>query len=230
MKEGWTAIIPARGGSKGLPQKNVKLLLGKPLYMYSVDVAIAAGAARVIIATDMEEITKVTHHSSVEIYQRSSASATDDAPMNRLLSEVIEQCDISGVTVLLQPTSPLRQVEDVKASVVRFIDETASLVMSVVAAEKSVLKWGLIEDGKFHTLNKPEYCFWNRQALPEVYRPNGAIYVFDGQTFLHQGNFDTQHILPYQMSERDSTDIDSLEDFLKVESYLGNAENVDSKS
>lgn len=209
----WTAIVPIRGGSKGLPGKNTLKLNGIPLYMHSVNQAIKAGATRVLITTDIEEVLLAEHPAQVELYRRPDHLCMDSTPMTPVLMDVIETFSLEGIVVLLQATSPLRTIEIVKESVSVFSDNNDNLVMSVSEIDSSILKYGLVEQDRFIPISRPEYCFTNRQSLPEVYRPNGAVYVFDASWFTLNGGFTTDSIGAVIMEEKDSQDIDSINDF-----------------
>ena len=92
--------------------------------------------------------------------------------------------------------------------------------MSVTEADRGVLKWGRLEGSRFVPLSSPEHCFANRQSLPPVVRPNGAIYVLDAAGFLARGSFVTEHIGVVEMSAERSQDIDNLEDFERCAAIL----------
>lgn len=217
----WTAIVPVRGGSKGLPGKNTRLLAGKPLYRHAVDLALAAGADRVLISTDMADILQAPQPQRVQLLQRPAALCADSTPMAPVLLHVLEVAAVQGTVVLLQATSPLRVLADVQDALERFASARFDLVMSVTEAERSVLKWGQRkEDGTFVPLSAPEHCFANRQSLPPVYRPNGAVYAFDAATFVHNGGFVSQRLGTVLMPSERSHDIDTLADFERCEALL----------
>ncbi|SUB00374.1 N-acylneuraminate cytidylyltransferase [Pannonibacter phragmitetus] len=211
-----TAIIPARDGSKGLPGKNVRLLAGKPLYMHSVDAALAAGIGRIIISTDIDEIFTHPLPPGVECVRRPPELAQDSTVMAEVLQDLLPRTGVtSGIAVLLQPTSPLRRAETVRNGIGLFRKGGASLVMSVSPADSAVLKWGFADGDRFVPLVSPDFCFANRQSLPTLIRPNGVLYVFDAAQFMADGNFSAESIrvLPVQADE--AQDIDTAEDFLR---------------
>lgn len=217
----WTAIVPVRGGSKGLPGKNTRLLAGKPLYRHAVDLALAAGADRVLISTDMADILQAPQPQRVQLLQRPAALCADSTPMAPVLLHALEAAAVQGTVVLLQATSPLRVLADVQDALARFASARFDLVMSVTEAERSVLKWGQRkDDGTFVPLSAPEHCFANRQSLPPVYRPNGAVYAFDAATFVHNGGFVSQRLGTVLMPSERSHDIDTLADFERCEALL----------
>ena len=215
-----TAIIPVRAGSKGLPGKNLRPLAGVPLWQRAVDQAVQAGADRIVLSTDIPELLAMDHPSPIHAHARPDALARDDTPMAPVIAEAIETLGITGRIVLLQVTSPLRTVEDIRAAVARHEAGGVDLVMSVTEADRGVLKYGLVTDGLFQALSDPGHPFTNRQALPPVYRPNGAVYVFDAGWFVANGSFATARTGAHVMPAEHSFDIDTLEDFQRIEALL----------
>ncbi len=219
------AIVPMRGGSKGLVGKNLRVLAGSPLYAHAINTAIAAGAARVLISTDIKPVLAAEHPRSVSAIHRPAHLSTDDATMSDVLLHVLDPktgLDIDEWTtiVLLQPTSPLRSVGDVHATVARLEQSDIDLAMTVVEADKGALKYGAVVDGRFEPLAEPSYCFANRQTLPEVYRPNGAVYAFKAGWFLKNGGFVTERIGAVQMPAERSVDVDCIQDFDRAAGLL----------
>ena len=215
------AIVPLRGGSKGLPGKNTRLLAGQPLYRYALDAAREAGIASVVISTDIEAVLATDHGTGVRAVRRPAELATDTTPMNAVLLHLLAQPEMkAGTVVLLQATSPLRRGEHIEAALDLYATGKHELVMSVVATDAGILKYGFVESGSFVPVNDVNYVFSNRQQLPPVYRPNGAIYVFDAQWFLQSGGFATGKIGAYVMTTDDSHDIDNADDFARCEQLL----------
>lgn len=222
----WTAIVPVRAGSKGLPGKNIKLLNGMPLYMHAVTQALAAGAQRVIISTDIADILDTSHDQRVVLYRRPAELCLDTAPMAPVISDVITSAQIQGPVVLLQATSPLRQAQDITQGLQAYMNAEHKLVMSVTPADKSILKSGFVSGDSYVPLTKAEHCFSNRQALPEVYKPNGAVYVFDAQWFLQNDGFATDQIGVVVMDKLRSLDVDTQADFDACEQILTSTEQA----
>ncbi len=216
----WTAVIPLRAGSKGLPSKNIRPLAGRPLYRHALDLALAAGAARVVITTDMPEVLGASLPAPVSLVRRPAELAGDAVPMAPVLEHALRSADVQGTVVLLQATSPLRLASDVQAALERFASGAFELVMSVTPADRGVLKWGTLQGHRFEPLSDPAHCFTNRQSLPPVVRPNGAIYVLDAGWFLARGSFVSERIGVLEMPAERSLDIDSLQDFERCEALL----------
>ncbi|MGK9339349.1 cytidylyltransferase domain-containing protein [Sinorhizobium meliloti] len=215
------ALVPARAGSKGLPGKNIRNLCGKPLYRHSVDAALGAGIAKVFVSTDIDEVFSHALPSGVEVVRRPSHLAGDATTMADVLLDFLStEMPDGGTIVLLQPTSPLRKPHHIEAGLRLFSGGECSLVMSVCEANPGVLKWGQIHGDRFQTLSDPRYCFANRQSLPPVFRPNGALYVFDANAFRANGDFSAASIKVVQMSREESLDVDTIEDFRKCEAAI----------
>lgn len=220
MANEYIAIVPARGGSKGLPLKNIRSLHGKPLFQYAVDQGLRT-TSRVVVSTDMPEILQANQPEAVCLHQRPDAFAQDASTMDDVLRDVIEAQGLHGATlVLLQVTSPLRVDQDVENAINIYESGAFDLVQSVTPAERSVLKWGMRDGDRFVPVVKPEYCFSNRQSLPEVFKPNGAVYVFDADWFMENGGLATDRIGLSEMQTERSYDIDTLEDFQRVEQLM----------
>lgn len=213
-------MIPLRGGSKGLPGKNTRTLAGKPLYQHAVDAALAAGATRVLVSTDIQAVLDASHSTSVQVLQRPAHLCGDTVPMAPVLGHVLETAQVQGPVVLLQATSPLRAPNDIVQALALLDDQAYELVMSVTEADRGVLKWGRVDAGRFVPLSQPEYCFSNRQSLPPVFRPNGAIYAMQAEWFRAHLSFVSERIGVIIMPLQRSYDIDSLADFERCETLL----------
>lgn len=219
-KMNFTAVIPVRDGSKGLPDKNIRLLAGKPLYRHAVDAALKAGASRVVITTDIPEILSAELPDGASVLRRSAELAGDAVSMAPVLLHAINETHIDGVLVLLQATSPLRSSADIEAALGVYATGEHELVISVTQADSGVLKWGFLDKDRFRPIADPAYCFSNRQSLPTVVRPNGAVYVMDAGWFQTRGSFVTNHIGVIEMPPARSKDIDILSDFEVCEAFL----------
>jgi CMP-N-acetylneuraminic acid synthetase len=222
----WTAVIPLRGGSKGLPRKNTRLLAGQPLYQHAIDTARQAGAQRIIISTDIREILDTSHPADIQIIERPAHLCGDDVPMAPVLAQALQAARISGAIALLQATSPLRSANDISSALSLLATGQFELIMSVTEAERSVLKWGHIQGDRFLPLSDPAYCFANRQALPAVYRPNGAVYAMQAAWFLDRASFVTERLGVITMAPERSLDIDSLTDFERCESMFKSIQSL----
>ncbi len=212
-----SALVPVRGGSKGLPGKNIRPLAGSPLYEHAVRQG-QAHAARCIVSTDIPEILRDGGPSGCEVLHRPAELATDTTPMDAVINHAIDALNLEGGAILLlQATSPMRLDPDIRAACDLFETGEHDLVMSVCRTDSSVLKYGLLDGPGFIPVADPAYCFSNRQTLPAVYRPNGAIYVFGVDWFRRNGGLATDKIGAVVMPEDRSIDIDTLADFERAE-------------
>jgi len=207
------AIVPARAGSKGFPGKNMQLFEGMPLYLRAALQGVRI-AGRALISTDIDDVLQIEPPAGVNLSRRPDELAADTTPMEEVVKYVIEKESLYDFTlVLLQATSPLRRDADIYNALELFNNSDHDLVMSVVQKERGVLKCGTLNNGCFVAVRDPSYCFRNRQQLPEVYAPNGAIYVFSAKAFLDAEGFPVSSIGAVPMALEHSLDIDSKEDY-----------------
>lgn len=208
------AVIPLRAGSKGLVGKNTAILAGKPLYMHAVEQAENGGVPSILITTDIIEVHEADYSADVVLHSRPPELAGDEVPMSKVLVDALARAEYQRVlVVLLQATSPLREPSDIRAAVSLFRSCDADMVMSVSPADPSVLKHGTLVNDRFQPLRKPRDVFSNRQDLPSVVRPNGAVYVFESSWFLERGgDLVSDNIAVSMMSLENSIDIDSAAD------------------
>lgn len=219
------AIIPARGGSKGLPGKNVRPLNGKPLIAYAVEEALKAkNIDRVIISTDDEEIARVAVEYGAELpFMRPAELATDTAlavdnyiyTIGRLEKESGQQID---AFVVLQPTSPLRISEDIDGAIELFMSKHADSVMTYTQ-EAHPISWHKYLDEEGHMIKILDSTIKNRQDNRISYYPNGAVYVFK-TSLIREKKYISDNSYAYIMPRNRSVDIDFLEDFEYAEFLL----------
>lgn len=212
------AIIPARGGSKGLPGKNIRNLNGKPLIGYTIEAALKSKyITRVILSTDDVEIANVARQYGAEVpFMRPSHLATDTAKAidaysytcERLENE--ENIEISEF-VILQPTSPFRTSDHIDQAIELYINKKADSVISFCPEHHPII-WHkyITEAGKIKSIF--EGSIKNRQEEKPSYFPNGAIYVFKRE-IIEQELYYTDNSFAYIMNRKDSIDIDSIDDF-----------------
>jgi len=220
---GTLAILPLRAGSKGLAKKNLRPIAGKPLYRHTLDQALRT-VGRCAITTDIPELLSGEVPDGCIVIERPEELAGDRTPINPVLAHMFEQLESAGelpeTAVLLQATSPLRLDDDVRAAIDLYEKGDFELVMSVTSADSGILKYGFLDGGRFDAVARPEYCFENRQDLPQVVRPNGAVYVFSPETFRRNGGLATQSIGAVEMPVARSIDIDDEDDLKAAEAIL----------
>lgn len=177
------AVIPARGGSKSIPRKNIVDLGGRPLLAWSIAVAREVpDIERIIVSTDDDEIAGVASANGAEISMRPPALATDEALVIDTLRDLIERLSAEGnaprIMILLEPTCPLRSRGDIEACLQWLQDDTVDAVATFKPAELNPMRAWRIENGQ-PTPFLPDANPWlPRQRLPEAYQLNGAVYAF----------------------------------------------------
>lgn len=215
------AIVPARGGSKGLPRKNLALLAGRPLLAWTVDAARKArGINRCIVSSDDDKILDCARACGAETLRRSVTTAGDLASSESVVAEVLAALRhyAPDIVVLLQPTSPLRSAAQIDAGLVRL--GGADAVIGVCRPRHHPMKALAIgADGFLTGLYDRTSPFRPRQELPEAWQPNGALYIVRRDAFERTGFF-PERTLPFAMDERSSVDIDSADDLRLAELWL----------
>ncbi len=218
-------VITARGGSKGLPGKNIKKLCGKPLIAYSIDVARAfTSDDNICVSTDSEEIKSVVEEYGLKVpFIRPDYLATDTATSNDVLVHAINFFEKQGrkykKLCLLQPTSPLRTVEDVEGAMMLYRDDI-DMVVSVTKSHAPAVLCQDDEEGFVQLVYNKNSV--GRQQLAEMYEYNGAVYVMNVTSLLEKGMSGFSKRIKYVMSKEHSIDIDDIYDFYQVESILKN--------
>lgn len=219
------AIIPARGGSKGIKQKNIRPLLCKPLIEYSIIASLHSHAIRkTIVSTDDAEIAEISINAGAEIINRPEQLATDEAKSIDVIFHCLEILKkkryVPEILLLLQPTSPCRSSEDIDTAIDLFIKSGADSVVSVCEMNHSPFWSFKINNDNLVPLFNEKYLKKRRQELPLTYMPNGAIYI-STPAFLHKTkDFFSGKIIPYIMPQIRSIDIDTEFDLLLAENYL----------
>lgn len=233
MKNKYTflAIIPARGGSKGLPGKNIIDLGGKPLMAWSIDAALHSKyIKKTVVSSDSEEILGIAKKFGAEAIKRPDELANDTASSEPLITHVIDKLQKNNESydfiVLLQPTSPLRDGNDIDMSIELMLQKGADALISMSEPEHSPYKaFKENTDGYIEGLIDNKSPFMRRQDLPQVYMPNGAIYIVKTNVFMQCGKLFTSKTVPFLMSIQKSIDVDTKEDLEKIK-LLMNKEDI----
>ncbi|GIM45491.1 hypothetical protein DNHGIG_10400 [Collibacillus ludicampi] len=220
------AIIPARGGSKGLPNKNILPLAGKPLIAYSIEAGLEAKSiTRVLVTTDSPEIAKVAESFGAEVpFLRPAELAKDDTPTMPVLQHALEVLKKKegfqpDLVVLLQPTSPLRTKEDIDGAVNVLYRLDADLVTSVCRVKHHPY-WMLKVENERATPFFPNGFVSRRQELPNVFALNGAVYVYKKEQVTQPKPTDQIRQGVWIMDVDRSIDIDTWFDFKVAETWL----------
>lgn len=213
------AIIPARGGSKRLPNKNIKLFKEKPLIAYTIEAALTVKEiTRVLVSTDDEAIAKVAIQYGAECpFLRPSELATDEAQSIDVFRHAVEEIEKRNIRVddiiILQPTSPLRTSKQIKEAIDLFYDKKADSVVSY-CQESHPISWHkyISEEGKFEEIDKNEELNHNSQTVRKTFFPNGAIYILK-KKMLEEKVYYSSESYAYIMEKQTSIDIDTIDDF-----------------
>ena len=212
-------IIPARGGSKGIPYKNIKPLNGKPLICYSIDVARQfTSDENICVTTDDDKIIEVAENYGLKVpFKRPDYLATDTSGSNEVIQHAWQYYADKGkhydAILLLQPTSPFRKVEFLKEAVALY-DESIDMVTSVKCSSSNPYYDAYEEnDNGMLVLSKGDGSYARRQDAPKVWQLNGSIYVINPKSLLKKGMLGFTKIKKYEMPELYSVDIDNLFDW-----------------
>ena len=222
------AIIPARGGSKGLPGKNIKMLHNKPLINWTIDAALNAKCiSNVVVSTDDDKIASIAIEAGAVVpFKRPDFLATDEATsmdcVKHCIDALKQQGEVFDYVIMLQPTSPLRtsaDINDAFAKYVRSSNHPNETLVSVCSAPTKY-NWLMKAEGEYlNFVNKQNTSkLQPRQQLPNLFLPNGAIYI---DTVKNLGDsFYSKNTLFYLMPNERSIDIDTLEDFYQAEKLI----------
>ena len=221
-------LIPARGGSKGLPRKNILPLAGKPMICYSIDAAKGAmePGDELCVSTEDSEIIQVVKDYGIDVpFKRPPELASDTANTEQVITHTIEWYRLRNVVfdiiILLQPTSPLRNAFHVKEALSLWSQEI-DMVVSVKVTDSNPYYVLFEEDEKGLLKKSKDGVFTRRQDCPEVYELNGATYVINVSSFSNEIKVEEKKIRKYLMDKIDSIDVDDQIDFDNAELILKN--------
>ena len=209
-------LIPARRGSKGIPNKNLSLLAGKPLVLHTIDTAMKCESLdRIVLSTDDPRIADIGRTAGIMVpFIRPPELATDTTPMVSVVEHAVkwmaEQAGVrTGAVMVLQPTSPLRQAWHIDEAVAEFRRGNPDGVMSVCEVKEHPYElMSFVGEEIRLAFDRPK-TFSRRQDFPEFYYVNGAIYLVRTATFLRDHTLFPERCIPYVMDRRYSLDIDS---------------------
>jgi len=222
------SIIPARGGSNSLPRKNIIDLAGKPLIAWTIEASLKSiYITKTVVSSDDEEILDISKKYGAEIIKRPNELASDTATSESVVRHAISYFESKGevfdVVILLQPTSPLRNSNDIDNAFKIMFNSSSSVtaVISTCEVDNKILK-AFVKDsnGFIKGISNNEYPFTRRQDLPLVYMPNGAIYIINVKLFIERGFFLTNKTLNYAMPKERSLDIDNSTDMKNIEKII----------
>jgi len=230
------AIIPARGGSKGIPRKNLALLCGKPLIQYTIDAAKGSKfITKLILSSDDEEIIEYCKSQNVEVFfKRSAVLAKDNIPMLPIIKHAVSFLEENmsykpDYIILLQPTSPLRAEKHIDEAINMLINSDVDSIVSVVEVPHNFNPYSImkLEDSYLKPFLEYDENMNLRQMKPKFYARNGAaIYAFTCNCLTTKNSIYGDKILPYFMRKEESIDIDDEFDLKIAEFVLENGKKT----
>ncbi len=217
------SIIPARGGSKGVPNKNIRIVDDKPLIVHSIEQSIKSSLVdETYVSTDSEEIASISSKAGAKIIYRPDILANDTASSEGVLLDALEQIselenDQPDLVVFLQCTSPIRKTNDIDNAIGLLIQSKADSLLSVVDNHRFIWQEG--DDGP-KSINYDYSKRPRRQDLKPQYCENGSIYIFKPEKFKKSNNRLNGKIVLYKMSPESGYEIDDYIDLHIIESIL----------
>lgn len=214
-------IIPARSGSKSVKDKNIRPLGGRPLMAWSIKAGLACKQIdKLVVTTDSEKYAQLAKFYGAETVMRPKELAKDETPMIPVLQHTLKEYP-ADLVVLLDPTSPLRQVKDIEACLEKIKEPETDSVVTICEAENNPFYvMGTMEKGYFkYPLIKPGKTLFRRQDAPKVFRVNAAVYVIKKKVLM-TGKIFTDKTKAVEMPQDRSSHIDSELDFKYVEFLL----------
>jgi CMP-N,N'-diacetyllegionaminic acid synthase len=217
-------VIPARGGSKSIPGKNIISFVGKPLICYTIEAALKSKyLKRVIVSTDDSDIAKVAQDCGAEIpFSRPSNLSQDDTPSVSVVKHAVNTIEESqgclfDFVVLLQPTSPLRDERYIDLAVEKMLETGADSVITVCKVNHHPF-WNFVaQDDRLHSLLPNCDKSSRRQELPQTYAPNGAVYVVKRDVLFNENTMFGKDLRGVIMPSEESIDIDDYYDWFLAE-------------
>ena len=220
-----TSIITARGGSKGIPRKNIKLLNGKPVIAYSIEASTSNNLIKnTFVTTEDKEIAEISKKFNAEVIKRPDELAQDNSTSVDVILHALDYLEdkskLPDIFVLLQPTSPLRSSNDITNAIELFKENECRGLVSVCAQDHGGMLNLSIDDGYLNHVSDKNHFQIRRQDLPQLYYPNGAIYITTPESMRKSKTFFPEKTIPYIMPQERSVDLDSELDFKFAEFLL----------
>jgi len=219
-------LIPARAGSKGIPNKNLSLVRGHPLIFYTINEALKVfQPEKIFVSSDSNNILEYSQDLGISIIKRPPELSGDTSSSSEVIDHFIQHenltkqkdCEI----IYLQPTSPLRRADHIKDSIKIFENNNkAESLVSVVKLSEYPHKAFMLNGDFLEYFIDDDNRSESRQLLPKLYYPNGAIYIFRVGSFLEYNKIPSRNIIPYFMDKLDSIDIDDMIDLERAEMVL----------
>ncbi len=226
------AIIPARGGSKGIPNKNIMAISGKPLIAYTIDAGKKSKYIdELIVSTDSEVIKVIAQQYGAKVpFLRSEELSNDTSKSIDVVIHSIDFYKKNNVSfdyvILLQPTSPLRTFKHLDEAIEKLIESKSTSLVSVCEASENPVLMRSIENEKLKEVISFEGTNLRRQDLPTFYIFNGALYINSNDMLVNEKKFVDENTIPYVMNKESSIDIDTMLDARLVELIIDTSIHV----
>ncbi|MBZ9687635.1 acylneuraminate cytidylyltransferase family protein [Clostridium estertheticum] len=226
------AVIPARGGSKGIPNKNIMAICGKPLIAYTIEAGKKSKYIdEIIVSTDSDVIKVIAQqYGAVVPFLRPEELSSDSAKSIDVVIHAIDFYKNNNITfdyvILLQPTSPLRTFEHLDKAIEKIIESSGTSLVSVCEAEENPILMRNIENDKLKEVISFEGTNLRRQDLPTFYIFNGALYINSTDMLVDEKKFVNEDTIPYVMDKESSVDIDTMLDARLVELIIKESMDV----
>ena len=220
------ALIPARGGSKGIPKKNIVKINGIPLLSWTINASLNSKyITKTVVSSDDIDILNCAKELGSDFIKRPTSLSLDETSselvIEHTLSYFYKKGEIFDYLILLQPTSPLRDEKDIDMAFEKLFEKEASALISVTVYDNKILKAFMLDsDGFMRGVSNNSFPFKRRQDLPKTYLSNGAIYIIKVKEFLKRESFYTDKTVSFVMSKEKSFDVDSIEDLKLIERQL----------
>ena len=217
------AIIPARGGSKSIPNKNIMTICGKPLIAYTIDAGKKSKYIdEIIVSTDSDVIKVIAQQYGAKVpFLRPESLSNDTSKSIDVVMHAIDFYKKNNVSfdyvILLQPTSPLRTFEHLDKAIEKLIESNSTSLVSVCEADENPVLMRSIENEKLKEVISFEGTNLRRQDLPTFYIFNGALYINSNEMLINKKKFIDENTIPYVMDKESSIDIDTILDARLVE-------------
>lgn len=228
------AIIPARGGSKGLPKKNIKNLCGKPLIGHTIEQALKSRFIDVVfVSTDSTEIAGVSEKYGINVpFLRPDELAQDSSSTVDVVSHVLKEFEKSGALfdyiIILEPTSPLRKENDIDNAIQKLLDSKkfdGLISVGEIKLEHPLIVKRIDVNGNLIPYSENKQKIFQRQQADKAYFPYGVIYMIKTVVFKEKKTFYTDRILPFPIERWQNYEIDDILDFICVEAIINNKMN-----
>lgn len=222
-------LIPARGGSKGVPRKNIRLLQGKPLLCYTAEAALkVSGLAKIVLSTEDKEIAKVGKECGLDVpFLRPAELASDNSPTLPVIQHAIRMLENNDNPIdaicLLQPTSPFRDASLIERCIKLFIESGADTVITLLPVPEKYNPYFIYfqnEDGKLNYCMGEDTLAIRRQDVQPAYLREGSVYIIKRNIIMEENSLYGRHIVGCLTDAEKSINIDTMEDWRLAENYL----------